>query len=460
MKNTKKRIENHQFYDFTSIERHLAQMAAKGWRLEKIGRMFWQYRRAPAKKLTYAVEYFEKGSDFHAGLPESQREFLEYCEASGWTLVTTWAQMMILVSEEEDPVPIETDPATRLEVIHRAMRKNFLPGVIAMLVLSVLELLITLPSLFTSPIRGWSSTGVSMGGTWGLLLFLYAARLVSYCRWRRRARRAVEAGEDLPATNARWIGLCDHVALVLILLILVWGYAGKESWMIEMIAVLLAAFFVNLFLTDRLRELLKRKGAGTMFNRVVTIGFCALFALATTGGTVWYVIAHADNRDPALTEYTYEVHDGWTRTVTLERDELPLRIEDMEPLESEAVSYESSISSTPFLTHGQYWQRCYDRPAHGSLDYEILDVHWSALYDLCLNEWLDDVNEDEVFDHHWEPVDAAVWNAERAYQVYWDEYGEFEAEYLVCWSDRIVKIDFDHTPTAEQLAAAATKLAP
>ena len=60
MKDRKLHIENHQFYDFENIERHLAKMAAKGWRLENIGRLGWYYRRAPAKKLTYAVEYFEQ----------------------------------------------------------------------------------------------------------------------------------------------------------------------------------------------------------------------------------------------------------------------------------------------------------------------------------------------------------------------------------------------------------------
>ncbi|MBQ8144401.1 MAG: DUF2812 domain-containing protein [Butyricicoccus sp.] len=458
MKDKKFRLENYQFYDFTAIEQHLAKMAARGWRLEKIGRMGWHYRRAPAKKLTYAVDYFEKGSDFHAALPESQQTFLDYCEASGWQLVGTWAQMMILVSEEEHPVPIETEPATRLRAIERSMWKNYLPGSIIMLVLAVVQLGMMLTSFFRSPIDAWSGMTIYSMASWLLLGFLFGARIVNYFGWVRRARCAVENGEDLPRSNARWISISDCIGLVLISILLFLQTMGRDSRIGLSVLVMFAAFLINIFLTDRLREFMKRKGVSTMVNRIVSIAFCGVFTAVCMSGTAWYFITQDSPADLALETYTYEVHEGLTRTVTLERDPMPLKLEDFSTVTSAAVSYESRVNRTPFLTYSNYWQLCYDDWNH--FDYQVLDVHLDLLYDVCLNEWIDDLNEDVVFHRYWKEVDPTAWNAQRVYRTYWVDTESFGNEWLICWEDRIVRIDFEDALTDAQIAAAADRLAP
>ena len=458
MREKKLRLENHQFYDFHTIERHLEKMAAKGWRLERIGRMGWHYRRAPAKKLTYAVEYFEQGSDFNAALPEGQRTFVEYCEASGWQLVGTWAQMMILVSEEEDPVPIETEPATRLETIRRAMWKNFLPGTIIMVVLAVLQIAMNLSQFFRSPIDAWSGFAVYGMAAWVLLGVMFGARLVNYGLWLRRAGRAVEGGMPLPQSNARWLAAGDYAVLALIIAMMLLQFAGKSLRYIMPGIIVFIGFYINIFFTDRLREFLKRRNVSAAVNRVLSIAFCALFTVALMSGMVWYILRYPDPKPETAGTYTYEVHEGLTRTVTLERDPMPLVLEDLTTVTSEAVSYESRVNGTPFLTYTDYWQQCYDDRAY--FTYEVLDVHWDALYEVCLQEWLDDINEDVHFGHRWEAADPAPWGAERVWQEYWNEYDEFSGEYLICWADRIVRLEFDTPLTAEQTAIAAAKLAP
>ena len=53
-------------------------------------------------------------------------------------------------------------------------------------------------------------------------------------------------------------------------------------------------------------------------------------------------------------------------------------------------------------------------------------------------------------------MDPAPWGAEEVYQLY--RAGEPSDQYLVCWPDRILEIDFGWTPTADQCALAAEKL--
>ena len=56
MKNVKYCYETLCLYDYRGIEERLSAMAAKGWRLEHIGRL-WKYRRAEPAKVRYAVTY-------------------------------------------------------------------------------------------------------------------------------------------------------------------------------------------------------------------------------------------------------------------------------------------------------------------------------------------------------------------------------------------------------------------
>lgn len=291
MKDRKFRPEGSlQFYDYERIERHLAQMAAKGWRLERISGLGWHYRRAPAKKLTYAVEYFEEGSDFNAGLPNSQQEFVEYCEAAGWQLVTTWAQMMIFVSEEENPTPIETEPATRLETIARSMKRNYLPGSIVMIALGLLEVGLQLPKLFRDPVGFWSGAGLYAGLCWLLVAVMFACRTGHYLVWLRRSRRAVDAGGDCLPMHTGWIAAVDRIVLIGEIVLLAGICARLGARWLGCMTVLMAGFYLNMLLTWRLRDFLRARNAGAWTNRLITIGFCAVFAFALTGGMVWYAL--------------------------------------------------------------------------------------------------------------------------------------------------------------------------
>ena len=45
------------FYDRTGIESYLQKQAKKGWHLEKVGPMFWKFRRGISETVRYCVVY-------------------------------------------------------------------------------------------------------------------------------------------------------------------------------------------------------------------------------------------------------------------------------------------------------------------------------------------------------------------------------------------------------------------
>ena len=71
MRETKRELmPQYSYYDRTGIAAHLADMAAQGWMLEKLGAWSWRYRRTEPKKLRFAVTYFPAASQFDPGPSE------------------------------------------------------------------------------------------------------------------------------------------------------------------------------------------------------------------------------------------------------------------------------------------------------------------------------------------------------------------------------------------------------
>ena len=136
MKKTMLRPAGFAFYDQKSIETHLEKMAGQGWMIEKLGTYLWKYRKIEPKAVHVSVTYVADSSVFDPGPTVGQRELEEFCAQDHWILAAHWGQMQIFYSEQDNPTPIETDPVTQVENIHRAIRKNQMPSAVLMLLLS------------------------------------------------------------------------------------------------------------------------------------------------------------------------------------------------------------------------------------------------------------------------------------------------------------------------------------
>lgn len=125
MKDIKKRFEIFSFYDHTGMERHLEEMAKQGWILERLTNSRWVYRRAEPQRVHVTVSYDCRRSVFDPDGKEGERE--EMFRHTGWKLVASSGKMQIFYNWEEDPLPLETDPVTGVESLHKAMRQSYLP---------------------------------------------------------------------------------------------------------------------------------------------------------------------------------------------------------------------------------------------------------------------------------------------------------------------------------------------
>lgn len=211
--------EQFLYYDGEGIAQHLEKMAARGWRLEKIGALAWRYGRMEPAGVHYAVTYFPEASEYNPYPTDSQEEFYDYCREAGWDLVTEWDQMRIFSTGRTHTIPIETDETARVRVIHKVMLRRFLPANLLLFVLLVIQLGIFITGILQDPAANLSNPAALLLtlalALIGLSVFL---TLSGYLVWYLRARKTAETGERLADTEQRFRTLTVAVAVLLSLL--------------------------------------------------------------------------------------------------------------------------------------------------------------------------------------------------------------------------------------------------
>lgn len=152
MKDKKRVWELFSFYDRSGLEKHLAQMAEKGWMLEDIGSFFWMYRKIEPQKLTFCICWYPKASALDPEPSEEQQTFYDFCEHTGWTLAGGFGQMQVFYNERPDPMPIETDPVMEVEGIHRSAKRTTLPAQLMLFSISLVNGGLFISRLLKDPI--------------------------------------------------------------------------------------------------------------------------------------------------------------------------------------------------------------------------------------------------------------------------------------------------------------------
>ena len=447
-------------FDYRGVEEHLMKMAARGWRLEKVGTYFWTYRRAEPAQVTYAVTYLPDASQFDPDPSEQQASLAELCAAAGWTYVTNWSQMQIFVNERPDPVPLETDESVRLEAIRRSMKKDFLLWNRVLLALAAVMTILQIKTLVTDPIHLLSSnSGLITAVLWDAVVVQAAATLLTYRRWCRRSAASVARGGPC-ADPGRGLRRLNRVVLWLAVLCLAFFFvssaASADGGTVLFLLCYLAVFVLLAYLVNRVRRYLQREGVSRRANLGITLLVDVVLAVVLVGGlTGGYLALSLNGTFSGRETYTY---DG--REWDADPEPLPLTLEDLTG-ESYAHIRRGRYGSGSFLVRED---NCHENVLDGQgdwkfLDYTVTTTALPALGDLAAEHVLKE-RTDRGY-HDYAETDPAPWGAEAAYRLIYDDGWDRYAtdNYLLCWPDRVVEIsltDVDVTP--EVMAAVGEKL--
>ena len=440
------------FHDHTGIARHLEKMALKGWLLESTS-LFWTYRKAPRQRVRYAVTYFPS-SDFDPAPSDKEYLFRDFCESAGWEFVARAGEMQIFRSFRSDPTPLDTEPMVQVETIHKSMKGSHLKNLAGLVLSNAFLLLFLLFRLFVDPLNILKYGGYLLTMFSELLLIAEAAwETVSYFAWRKRALAAAEEGRFLPTAGRRWPKTMNQVLTWTMLLALLSTMGANY---LPILLGTLAAILIPVAIARAVQNHMKKRGVSGRTNKRVTLALSAGLAVAASFLMLTAIVSGTmANRYDGAEEYTVSGVSHYAY-----HDELPLYMEDLVNVDGTAYSnrlYETGsflVTETQVNIHRRFDRR-EDPDAPTSLDYTLWTSPFPAILDLVVEDQMEWYSGRSALGRHYEPITFAS-GAESAWQLYDGE--EAEQQYLLRFERHIIEIDFDFTPTGEQMATAIEKL--
>lgn len=464
MKQKKRRVELFSFYDHSGMEAHLAAQAQRGWLLEKLGRFCWVYRRVAPQKLTFAVTYAADASVYDPGPTQGQQDYRDMAARTGWQRLSASGKLQVYCTADPAAIPLETDPATQVEAIHRAVRWGFLGPYCLLAVLGLWSLGMQLAQFLRDPIGFLSSSNYLVSSVcWLTLLVLSAVELAAYGLWLTRARRDAAQGRFRPTPHTAPF---QRALLIWVMLLFALWLAdtlfggdriGRWAALISLgyIVTLLAA-------VNGVLAFLRWRNTPRSVTRAVTLAVDVVLAFLLMGLITYATLRLSDQGFFRQDSPPSQVADWQFR-------QLPLTVEDLVEVSYDGYLYQRSGSDSPLL--GQFtlsqwpepWGDDPDALAYPTMDYTATLVHLPALYGLCRAQLLaekDETNDPAVpegFKRQYLPTDPAPWGAEAAYRLTYQDTGPLD-RYLLCYPSCLVELRLDWTPTAAQMATVGQTL--
>ncbi len=455
MKTKKRRMEYISFYNHTGLEKHFTQMAKKGWLIASISNYYWTYRKIEPKDIHFFVTYYPRASDFDPEPSQEQQTFHEFCDHTGWQLCCTWHQMQVFYNEKENPIPLETDPVIEVDTLHKACKKNFLPSYFLLLVLGLLMGGSFIARIFADPIGLFSNASQLLTSfCFFCMAIVSIAELGAYFIWYFRAKKAAPEGifVDTPSTAKLQLSIVILVLTGLVIWFANLLFAGDPIY--TWVAVLMFVYIITLnLIVNGIKQGLKRVKASRGVNKFITIFACFALSFVMASGVVWLTMSVT--RAGLLEKHSAET-------------QLPLSLSDLIDVNDQDSMADNTLNQTILLSQQIVHQRNSRFSLEGTssapdLRYTVITVKVPFLYNCCKEQMYYD--RDETNRSQW-PVgnrmvykeqDAVPWGTKEVYRLYSEE-GWWTNTYLLCYEDRIVEIQFDWEPTAEQMETVRRKL--
>lgn len=443
MKEKRYGLANLSIYDRGTTRHKLEKMAREGWMIEKIGSLFWTYRPIEPKELHFEVVCFPNGSAYEPAPTEDEQQLEELCGRDGWKLALRSGQIQIYYNEQPDPVPIETDPLTQVENIHRTAKKGLACALLGQFVLGAYLLGLGLAQFWNNADWFFTQPGYLCNVILGTLILIFAAeQAIRYVCWHRKALRMAENGEVYEAHSNNAVQWMQVAVMLGVLLICFWGQ--KPVLLLTSCSIVLGAVIVEQIVF----RIMKKRGVSRKVNKSVTVLATVLACMVLLGVGVTVTLR---NRTPSDAETV--VVDG--RKVRVYSQEIPLHIQDYTEVPQVHWSTRRDGGGTFLAEQYQYSQWPVEPVKDGyALDYQITKSDFAWVLEQCKHTMLKkhcdrQATEENPWVDYYDPIDPAPWGAVEAY-ARMDHNGP-QGTYLICYPEQLVELHLYLEPTASQM---------
>lgn len=416
-------------YDYRGLQAELEEMAAKGWRLDRVTNYgIWRYRAAEPAKVRYEITYV---ADAAAELPnptDSELEMEDLCAAAGWVKAASLAQMQIYCNEDPEALPLETDEAVRLRSIQKAMKKGFVPGRRWALALLALQIGLRLWHMIQTPVEFLTSRAcVYLLGLVSWCFLAAAGELGLYGLWSRTSEKEVAEGFGCVSQRGyRWVRRLSMACSLIVLLGMAWVYSAL------LVVLLLGGIAGILILFNEYGAHLKTRGRSSDGSAVAGIVMILLFS----------VFLGRINVQPKQNE------------IPDEKENMILTVEELTGAASGSGYGVADLGNTPLASETDYRQEF----GGDRISYTVVEVKCPLLRTLCIDDMEAGFRR---FKWNLNSPDAAElapqdWNAEQV----WHCEDEGCDRWLLVYEDRIVDFSADWPLTDAQQEILAEAFAP
>lgn len=460
MKDKTKRIMNFRFDRYEDLENKLEKQAAKGLFLEECGSLLWTFKKGNPKKLKYTVTYFSEGSVFNPDITDNQQTYFDYAKAAGWNFVTQFNQMQIFCSEADNPIPFETDEKEKFNNIKRCMKKSFIPSIIVMILVFVLNLIVQFNSFQLNPIDYLSDPIRLLSSSMIAAAVIYQVySLVTYFLWLKRSEKSIALGGECVNNSRIMYRIVDIIFMVFLfgsLGYLLFYLALKTSRFglvlsIAQVPILMIVFWSSI-------KYLRKKKASATVNKLISYTVLILASFAYLALLMAFIMrfGFGISNESNYRTVDWQLSETESHEYRLYSDEIPLTSEDLYGrIDYNYYSYEKETDKTLFLSKSVYRQ---DSPpakdAPPRIEYETLEPQFEFVYLLAkehlleIPEWRDNTT--------FEPIDNKIFDTVEAYQRYYENTPT--GEYILFFGDRIITLNMEEPLTTKQISIVKEKL--
>ena len=280
--------------DAKNLESHFADMAQRGWMIDKAGMFTFRYRNIEPQDLCFFVDYLPEVTTYDHPDNDSAIEHRRQCEELGWTFAAAHKQYQFFYHEAGSPPakPIHADNQTEARVFLKAFRKNELLIIIVQFLLCIF--IFGLCVLFGAELFLMNTAPFLLLGVSILILTNFWA-VISKLRWYLRTWKAARHNLPVPTGNqsltrmrnaAAWLGACLLYICTITGLILDLG--SGVFWTVIYFLVFAGMLAIGLWLRRRiLTEKRTHSDNKTMCYAaafVMAIVSLIVFVISTPGG--------------------------------------------------------------------------------------------------------------------------------------------------------------------------------
>lgn len=255
-------------YETEAFAEYLEKMAARGWFLKNIRQNCIEcFEKGEPKRLKFCVAVLPGGSEFESAESMEALQFREYCEEGGWKLQYGGSLWQIFYTEEEDTVPIETDPRIQLEIQRKATLSW---GRVLCQLLIIGAWLWMLKSMLKNPgIQFSSYEQLMLMFFYFLLILIVSGQLLGPAIWYYRAGKTIDETGALPHTS--WKKVKRRNVLYVLFMLAVLSLLAYSQERTGVLPFIIEIFVMILFILycGKVLEMVRETQGATKAGKVV-----------------------------------------------------------------------------------------------------------------------------------------------------------------------------------------------